>query len=143
MLIRISGGFAAGCDVGPFRAVGGVKFQPFFQTAFGIGQNRLGRAFGFAYTAINAFIGVDDEHIVAFIKTVDGANLDTVHIFAFDAGIGDNISHRSYSPLGYANVFAVPIVPYAAKSTGEIFCMFKFRYSWPVLRMQGHGEAAG
>ena len=43
--------------------------------------------------AINAFIRVNDEHVLALIEAIDRANLDTIHVFALDAGIDDNIGH--------------------------------------------------
>jgi hypothetical protein len=42
---------------------------------------------------------VDDEHVVAFIEAVDGADLDAVHVLTLDAVFGDDVSH-----LGYANL---------------------------------------
>jgi hypothetical protein len=37
---------------------------------------------------------MDDEHVLAFVKAVDGADLDAVGVFAGDAVIGDDIGHR-------------------------------------------------
>ena len=93
MLIGIGGGFAAGGDIRPFCAVSGVQFQPLLQTVFSIRQNRFRWTLWLANAAINAFAGVDDEHVIAFVKTIHRTYLNTVHIFAFDAGIGNNISH--------------------------------------------------
>jgi hypothetical protein len=36
---------------------------------------------------------MDDEHVLAFIEAVDGANLDAVHVFALNAIVGDDIGH--------------------------------------------------
>jgi hypothetical protein len=36
---------------------------------------------------------MDDEHVLAFIEAVDGANLDAVHVFAADAVVRDDVGH--------------------------------------------------
>jgi hypothetical protein len=36
---------------------------------------------------------MNDEHIVAFIKTIDRANFHTVHIFTFYTVFGHNVGH--------------------------------------------------
>src|SRR3546814_13837279 len=63
--------------------------------------------FGFANAAVDALVGVDDEHILALIETVDGAHLDAVHIFAPDAGNGDDIGHGLSAPSGGGNRVAM------------------------------------
>src|SRR5687768_14539882 len=86
-------------DVRPLGRIGRVELEPGLEAAFGIGKDRLGRAFGLAHAAIDAFARVDDEHVLALIEAVDRANLDAVHIFAADAGIGDDVGHwRLLSP---------------------------------------------
>ena len=47
-----------------------------------------------------AVVGVDDEHVVAFVKAIHRTYFNAVHIFAADAGIGNNISHLRNSPIG-------------------------------------------
>jgi hypothetical protein len=86
-----------GGDVGPLCRELGVQLKSLLQTAFSVGQDRFGRAFGFANTAVDAFAGIDHQHVVAFIEAVDGANLDAVHELAADARIGDNVSHAEMS----------------------------------------------
>ena len=85
--------FAAGGDVRPFSAVGRVEFEPLFESAFGVRKNCFCRTFRFAHAAIDALIRVDDEHILAFIEAVDRADFYAIHIFAFDAGISDDVGH--------------------------------------------------
>jgi hypothetical protein len=36
---------------------------------------------------------VDDQHVLALVKTIDGANFNAVHVFAFDAIVVDDIGH--------------------------------------------------
>src|ERR1700674_2013355 len=65
-----------------------------------LGIDGLDRTFRLAQCAVDALIGIDDQKIGSFVETVDGANLDTVHIFALDAAFGDHERHTetfSYS----------------------------------------------
>src|SRR3546814_17586093 len=68
-------------------------FRSFSQAGLRIGQSRRGRAFRFAHAAVDALVRVDDQHILALVETVHGANLDAIHIFAADAVIGHDIGH--------------------------------------------------
>jgi hypothetical protein len=34
------------------------------------------------------------EHVFALVKTVDGANLDAIHVFAFDAIFDNDVGHQ-------------------------------------------------
>ncbi len=70
-----------------------VKFCPLFGASIRIWNDGASGAFGFANAAIDALVGIDDEHILAFIEAIDGANLDAIHIFAKDAGIGNDVGH--------------------------------------------------
>jgi hypothetical protein len=36
---------------------------------------------------------MDDEHVLAFVEAVDGADLDAIHVLALDAILGDDIGH--------------------------------------------------
>jgi len=36
---------------------------------------------------------VDDQHVLALVKTIDGADFNAVHVFAFDAIVVDDIGH--------------------------------------------------
>src|SRR3954452_12317529 len=93
MLVGVGGAVLLAGDVGPFGRISGVDLEPFFEAAFGVGQDRLGRTFGLADAAIDAFGRIDDEHVLALVEAIDGADLDAVHIFAADAGIGDDVGH--------------------------------------------------
>jgi hypothetical protein len=37
---------------------------------------------------------MDDEHVFAFVKAIDRTDLDTVHVFALDAIVDDDIGHE-------------------------------------------------
>jgi hypothetical protein len=55
--------------------------------------NCLGRTLRLANPAIDTFVGVDHQHILAFVKAIDRADLDTVGIFALDTGVSHDIGH--------------------------------------------------
>jgi len=80
-------------DIGPSLRILAIDRDPFFRGRIAVGKDRLGRAFRFTDAAINAFVRVNDEHILTSVKAVDRTNLDAVHVFAFDAVLGDDIGH--------------------------------------------------
>ena len=49
----------------------------------GIGLDRVGGTFRLAHAAIDALVGVDDEHVLALVEAVDRTHLDAVHVLAF------------------------------------------------------------
>ena len=71
-----------------------IQFQPLVETRLGVGLDRLGGTFRLADAAIDALVRVYDEEVLAFIETVDGANFDTIGIFAADAIVGHDIGHE-------------------------------------------------
>jgi hypothetical protein len=56
-------------------------------------KDRVDRAFGNTQRAVNAFIGVDDQHVGAFAKTIYRAHINAVGILALDAALDNNVSH--------------------------------------------------
>jgi hypothetical protein len=36
---------------------------------------------------------MDDEHVLALVETVHGANFHAIRVFAFDAGIQNDVGH--------------------------------------------------
>jgi hypothetical protein len=43
---------------------------------------------------------MNDEHVLAFVETIDRADLDAIHVFALDAIFGDDVGHeRSFFGL--------------------------------------------
>jgi glycine cleavage system protein P-like pyridoxal-binding family len=36
---------------------------------------------------------MDHQHVLALVEAVDGADLNAIGVFAFDAGFGDDVSH--------------------------------------------------
>src|SRR5690606_29428456 len=73
----------------------GVYLQPLVETAFGIGLDGFSRAFRFAHAAIDAFVRMDDEHVLAFVEAIHRTYFDAVHVLALDAVVRDDIGHVS------------------------------------------------
>ena len=44
-------------------------------------------------TAVDALVGVNDEHVLTLVKAVYGTDFYAVHVFAFDTVVGDEIGH--------------------------------------------------
>jgi hypothetical protein len=53
--------------------------------------DRVHRAFRLAHPAIDAFVWVDDEHVLALVEAVHGAHLDAVHGLATNAALIDDV----------------------------------------------------
>src|SRR6516165_9635803 len=51
------------------------------------------RTFWHANTAVNAFVRVDHEHVLALVETIHGAHLHAVHGFAANAALIDDVGH--------------------------------------------------
>src|SRR5256885_9768027 len=84
-------------DVGPLDSELRVHLEPLLRLAVRVGDDRIRRALGLAHPAIDALVRMDDQHVVALIEPLDGADLDAVHVFALDAVFGDDVGHRSGS----------------------------------------------
>ena len=84
-------------DVRVFR----IERQPFFKPRLRGRLDRVDRTFRLADPAIDAFVWVDDEHVLAFVETVHRTNLDTIHVLAANAALVDDIRHLSLLPKGW------------------------------------------
>ena len=82
-----------GRDIGPRLGVFGVDAQPFLDALLGIRLDRLDRAFRLADPAIDAFVRMDDQHVVTLVEAVHRTDFDAIGVFAFDAGFSDDVSH--------------------------------------------------
>ena len=86
------------------RPVGGifsVEFNPFF-VSFVIGSDCFLRAFGNAYAAADAGIGIDNQLSFAFMESVYRA--DVYAGFAFDASVINNRNHNITPNLVHLNI---------------------------------------
>ena len=94
------------CYVGPDFRVLPILFDPLFLIANRIGNYRLNRAFRFAHTAIDAFIGMDNEHVFALVETINGAHLDAIHVLTFDTVFIDDVGHRILRKLAFRPILS-------------------------------------
>ena len=94
-LIRVGWRLAFDGDVRPNLSILGVDLQPLFESWFGIRLNRINRAFRLANTTIDAFVRVDDEHVLPLVETVHRTHLDTVHVLAANAAPIDDVGQLS------------------------------------------------
>ena len=81
-------------DVRPNFRKFGIQSRPFLMAGLSVGFDRIHWAFGLADAAIDAFVGMNDEHILAFVKTVNRTDLHAVHVFALNAVFIDDVRHR-------------------------------------------------
>ena len=72
-----------------------IQRQPFINSWFGISFDGIDGTFRFADATVDAFVRVDDKHILALVEAVYGAHGDAVHGFAANAAIFDNVSQFS------------------------------------------------
>ncbi len=86
-------GFLAELDV-EFDEMDLIRGRVFFSV------DRIHRAFGNADGAVDAFVGVDDEHVGAFAEAVHGADINAVGVFAFDAGFSNDVGHGVAGIIG-------------------------------------------
>ena len=87
-------------DIWPDPSIFSINREPFFHSGLGVRLDRVDRAFRLANTAIDAFIWVDDEHVLALIEAVDGTYLYAVHIFTFDTAFIDDVGHHLLRVVG-------------------------------------------
>ena len=93
MLLCVHPGFAFPSDVRPFVGIVTIELEPCVSALIRIGQNGFRRAFRFVNAAVDALIRMNDEHVLAFVEAIDGANLDAVHALTLDAFLGDDVGH--------------------------------------------------
>src|SRR6185312_13524173 len=60
--------------------------------------DRVHGAFWLANAAVDALVRVNNQEVFALVEAVDGADLDTVHIFATHACVGDDVGHSRSVP---------------------------------------------
>src|SRR5271170_5733465 len=90
-LLRVGRGLSFDRNVWPNFCVFGVQRQPFLKARLGVRLDRVDRAFRLADPAIDAFVRVNYEHVLAFVEAVHRAHLDAVHEFAANAALVDNV----------------------------------------------------
>src|SRR5204862_2737146 len=91
--LGVGGRIALHSDIGPDFGIFGIEPQPLFEPRHGIRLDRVHRAFGLTDAAIDAFVRMNDEHVLALVETVYGAYFDAIHVFASNAAIVDDVGH--------------------------------------------------
>ena len=69
----------------------------------GVRLDRIDRTFWLANPAIDTFVGMDDQHVLALVEAIHGADFYTIHQLTFDATLIDYIGHLSFLPNGQAS----------------------------------------
>ena len=92
-ILRLGRGFLLLGNIGPGLGVLGIHLEPFFEAWFRIRLDCVRRAFGFANAAIDAFVRMNHQHVLALVETVYRAHLHAIGVFALDAGFCDDVSH--------------------------------------------------
>ena len=66
-----------------------------FESRFRIRLDRINRAFRLANTTIDAFVRVDDEHVLTLVEAIHRAYLHAVRVIAANAALVDDVGHVS------------------------------------------------
>ena len=82
-------------NIWPDFCVFRIQRQPFLKPWFGIRRDCIDGTFRFANATVDAFVGMDDEHVLALVEAVHGTHGDAVHGFAANAAIVDDVSQLS------------------------------------------------
>ncbi len=96
-------------DVRPDLGVSSIHLEPLFESRFSVRLDRINRALRLANTAIDAFVRVDDEHVLTLIEAVHRTYLDTVHVLTFDTAFIDDVGQLSLLPE-FAPLNAISVV---------------------------------
>src|SRR5260370_40181185 len=86
------------------------------QVGLSVRLDRLGRAFRLADAAVDALVGVNDQHVGALVEAVHRADLHAVHVLTLYAVLDNHIGHKC-SPLGIAEAISIA---YSARTRGTI-----------------------
>src|SRR5204863_8976244 len=73
-VVGISRSLALARDVWPLAGIVRIELQPARGLRVGIRNDRLGRALGLADAAIDALVGMDDEHVRPLVEAVHGTD---------------------------------------------------------------------
>src|SRR5271157_5325141 len=60
-------------DIRPLLGILPVEHEPLLEAGVGVGLDRVDRALGLAHAAVDALVGVDDEHVLALVEAIDRA----------------------------------------------------------------------
>jgi hypothetical protein len=92
--LGVRGRLSLACYIWPGFGVFSVQLKPKSKVRFGVRLDRFCRAFRFAYAAIDALVGMNNEHIFALVEAINWAHLHAIQLFAYYAVFYDHISHQ-------------------------------------------------
>ena len=78
-------------DVRPLLRVFAIELDPLLKARLGVSLDSVDRALGHAHPAVDALIGVDDEHVLALVEAVDGTHRNAIGGLALDAPLIDDV----------------------------------------------------
>src|SRR5947207_8643786 len=97
-LLRVRRGRFFDRNIWPDSFVLSIQRHPFLKPGFAISLDSINGALRFANATVDAFVRMDDEHILALVEAVHGAHLDAVHGFAANAAIVDDVGQLGVLP---------------------------------------------
>ena len=117
-LLRVRRGRFFDRNIWPDSCVFRIQRQPFLKPGFAISLDGIDGAFRFAYATVDAFVRMDDEHVLALVEAVHGAHLDAVHGFAANAAIVDDVGQLGVLPVD---------------CRGQLMCAIVVLARWPKM----------
>ena len=72
-----------------------IQQQPLLKPRFAISLDGIDGTFRFAHATVDAFVRMDDEHVLTLVEAVDRTHFDAVHSFAANAAIVDDVCQLS------------------------------------------------
>src|SRR5674476_1064029 len=91
---RVRRGILLFVNIRPNLGLFCVYLEPFLHPWFGIRFDGIGSAFRFAHAAIDALVRMNDEHILAFVETIDWTHFHAIHVLAANAVFRNDVCHR-------------------------------------------------
>ena len=113
------GGAFLAVTFGQIFAYSAFSNSHFSSPEFGVRLDRVDRAFRLAHAAVNAFVRVDDEHVLAFVEAVHWAHVDAVHNFAANAALVDDVGQLNVPSADRSGELIHGIGPRGARSFAE------------------------
>src|SRR5438128_3828763 len=99
-LLRVRRGRFFDRNIWPDSCVFRIQREPFLKPGFAISLDGIDGAFRFANATVDAFVRMDDEHVLALVEAVHGAHFDAVHDFAANATLVDDVGQLTVLSAG-------------------------------------------
>jgi len=100
--VGIGGRRLLGRDVGPSLGILSVDVEPTIEARLGVRLDGVDRAFRLADPAVDALVGMNDEHVLALVEAVHRTDFDAIGVFALDANFSDDVGHLPHTESGCA-----------------------------------------